>query len=315
MTKVLAATLKNIAAAAEAIKAGKLIIMPTETVYGLAADATNSQAVSKIFTAKDRPADNPLIVHIANMDQLSLITRDVSEAAILLAERFWPGPLTLVLPKNDSVPSVVTGGLDTVAVRMPAHPVALSLIRRAGVPIAAPSANRFMKLSPTRAEHVDSVLARRVEMVLDGGPSKIGVESTVIDCTGDTPQILRPGGVSRGEIEACLGAPLGTNPPDALRKSPGMYARHYAPKATVKIVEKLADRQPGLTFSAPENDRQIRMPKSASAYSAVLYDNLHRLDRMKVSTIYVQEPPEGPEWEAIRDRLAKASAIQKTEES
>jgi L-threonylcarbamoyladenylate synthase len=305
--KVVPATLKNIALAAEALNNGKLVIMPTETVYGLAADATNKQAVKKIFSAKDRPADNPLIIHIADLAQVLTVAREFPVAAQLLAERFWPGPLTLVLPKGEDVHMEVTGGLDTVAIRMPAHPVALSLIRKAGIPIAAPSANRFMKLSPTRAEHVDSVLAKRVEYVLDGGPSKIGVESTVVDCTSEVPRILRPGGVSRGDIEATLGAPLGMMPPDELRRSPGMYQRHYAPKAALKVVDKLGEKMSGLTFEAPLNQKQIKMPKSAGAYSTVLYDSLHKLDRMKVPTIYVQEPPEGPEWEAVRDRLQKAS--------
>ena len=308
--KVLPATLKNIGLAAEALKAGKLVVMPTETVYGLAADATNKTAIKKLYTAKDRPADNPLIIHIADLSQVEMVAREFPESAQLLAERFWPGPLTLVLPKAEGVPMEVTGGLDTVAVRMPAHPVALSLIRKAGIPVAAPSANRFMKLSPTRAEHVDSVLARRVEMVLDGGPSKVGVESTVVDCTGESPRILRPGGIPRGEIEATLGSPMGTMPPDALRKSPGMYQRHYAPKATLKLVDKLTEKMAGLTFDAPANPKQIKMPLSARAYSAVLYDTLHKLDRMKVSTVYVQMPPEEPEWEAVRDRLDKASSTE-----
>lgn len=307
MSKVVPATLKNIGLAAEALKNGKLVVMPTETVYGLAADATNKAAIKKIFSAKERPTDNPLIIHIADLDQVNLVAREFPKAAQLLAERFWPGPLTLVLPKSDNVDTDVTGGLDTVAIRMPAHPVALSLIRKAGIPVAAPSANRFMKLSPTRAEHVDSVLARKVEMVLDGGPSKIGVESTVVDCTHETPRILRPGGVSRGDIEACLGAPLGTMPPDGTRRSPGLYPRHYAPKAPLKLVESLTDKMAGLTFEQPLNPKQIKMPRSAAAYSSVLYDNLHKLDRMKVAKIYVQEPPEGQEWEAIRDRLQKAS--------
>lgn len=305
--KVLPATLKNIGLAAEALKSGKLVVMPTETVYGLAADATNKAAIKKLYSAKDRPTDNPLIIHIADLAQVELVASEFPESAQLLAERFWPGPLTLVLPKAEDVPSEVTGGLDTVAVRMPAHPVALSLIRKAGIPVAAPSANRFMKLSPTRAEHVDSVLARRVEMVLDGGPSKVGVESTVVDCTGDVPRILRPGGIPRGEIEAALGSPLGMMPPDTLRRSPGMYPRHYAPKATLKLVEKLTEKMSGLTFEAPGNPKQIKMPMSARAYSAVLYDTLHKLDRMKVTTIYVQLPPEEPEWEAVRDRLHKAA--------
>lgn len=306
--KVVPATLKNIALAAEAIRAGKLVVMPTETVYGLAADATNRAAIKKVFAVKERPFENPLIVHIADLDQLEEIAKQVPTCARILAERFWPGPLTLVLLKSDMIPDEVTGGLDTVAVRMPAHPVALSLIRRAGVPIAAPSANRFMKLSPTRAEHVDSVLARRVEWVLDGGPSKVGVESTVVDCSGEGARILRPGGVPRGEIAAALGGPLGTQPPDDLaRRSPGMYRRHYAPKADLKLVEALTEKMAGLTFEKPANEKQIKMPKSAPAYSAVLYDNLHKLDRMRVATIYVQAPPDGPEWEAVRDRLEKAS--------
>lgn len=305
--KVVPATLKNIGLAAEALLNGKLVVMPTETVYGLAADATNRQAVKKIFSAKERPSDNPLIVHIADLSQIPLIASAFPRAAQVLAERFWPGPLTLVLPKADGVCPEVTGGLDSVAVRMPAHPVALSLIRKAGIPIAAPSANRFMKLSPTRPEHIDAVLARKVEMVLDGGPSKVGVESTVVDCTGDYPRILRPGGVSRGDIEAALGEPLGTMPPDQMRRSPGMYQRHYAPKAPLKIVERLSERMAGLTFDVPLNEKQIKMPKAIGPYSAMLYDALHKLDRMKVSTIHVQEPPAGPEWETVRDRLAKAS--------
>lgn len=305
--KVVPATLKNIALAAEALKAGKLVVMPTETVYGLAADATNKAAVKKIFSAKERPSDNPLIVHIADLSQISIVAREFPLAAQVLAERFWPGPLTLVLPKAEGFNTEVTGGLDTVAVRMPAHPVALSLIRKAGIPIAAPSANRFMKLSPTRPDHIDAVLGKRIELVLDGGPSKIGVESTVVDCCSETPRILRPGGVSRGDIEAVLGYPLGTMPPEEIRRSPGMYQRHYAPKAALKLVEKLTEKMPGLTFEAPLNPKQIKMPKSAGAYSAVLYDSLHKLDRMKASTIYVQQPPEGSEWEAVRDRLAKAS--------
>lgn len=312
--KVVPATLKNIGLAAEAIKNGKLVVMPTETVYGLAADATNKQAVKRLFTVKERPAENPLIIHIADIAQIALVAREFPRAAQLLAERFWPGPLTLVLPKAESVHPEVTGGLDTVAVRMPAHPVALSLIRRAGVPIAAPSANRFMKLSATRAEHVDSVLAKKVEMVLDGGPSKIGVESTVVDCSGESIRILRPGGVSRGDIEATLNGPLGTVPPDEVRRSPGMYHRHYAPRATLKLVRALTEKMAGLTLDPPLSPKQIKMPRSAAAYSAVLYDNLHRLDRMRVSTIYVQEPPETPEWEAVRDRLTKASDPPETSE-
>lgn len=305
--KIVEASPENIARAAEALRAGKLVIMPTETVYGLAADATNPAAVKRIFEAKQRPSENPLIVHIAHVSEVSSIARELPPAAAKLAVRFWPGPLTIVLPKKPSVPDEVTGGLDTVAVRVPNHPVALALIREAGVPIAAPSANRFMKLSPTRAEHIDPELLDYVEFVLDGGQSEIGVESTVVDCTNTFPRILRPGGVSRGQIEAALGGPLGANPPDVSRRSPGMYQRHYAPQSPLKLVDRLSADMPGLTFDQPLNDRQIKMPQSAPAYSAVLYDNLHHMDRLGLPTIYVQCPPQGPEWEVVRDRLQKAS--------
>lgn len=280
--------------------------MPTETVYGLACDALNEAAVAKIYSAKGRPSENPLIVHIEDVSMLETLAERVPEAAWKLAERFWPGPLTLVLPKALDIPRGVTGGLDTIAVRMPAHPVALSLIKRAGRPIAAPSANLFMGLSPTRIEHLDPKLAKLVEIALDGGPARVGVESTVLDCTEETVRILRPGGVSRADIQAALGAPLAAPPPNSQR-SPGMYARHYAPRATLKLVPELTANQPGLTLDAPQSLRQIKMPQNPRAYSAVLYDALHRLDRLRVKTIYVQQPPAEPEWEAVLDRLAKAS--------
>ena len=304
--KILQAKVSNIAEAAKIIRAGGLVIMPTETVYGLAADALNEEAVEKIFAAKSRPEENPLIVHIHEVEMLEVLTSEVPEEALRLAERFWPGPLTLVLPKSENISKRVTGGLDTVAVRMPAHPVALSLIKRADRPIAAPSANPFMGLSPTRVEHLDPKLVKAVDLVLDGGPSRIGLESTVVDCTAGHVQILRPGGISRGAIEAALGTRL-LSPPTTGHRSPGMYARHYAPRATVKLVESLAANQPGLTLETPQTPRQIKMPNDPRAYSATLYDALHRLDRLRVKTIYVQQPPAEPEWEAVLDRLTKAS--------
>lgn len=304
--KIVPANAKNVALAAKAIRAGKLVVMPTETVYGLAADAMSPKAVRAIFQAKERPPENPLIVHIADIGQVSEVAREFPKAARILAERFWPGPLTIVLPKAAAVDAVVTGGLDTVAVRMPAHPVALALIREAGTPIAAPSANRFMKLSPTRPEHIDPVLVSKVVLVLDGGPSVVGVESTVVDCTNQVPRILRPGGISRGDIEATLGAPLGASPPDT-KRSPGMYRRHYAPKTALRLVERLDTEMAGLTFGDPLNGQQIKMPGSAGAYSSMLYDCLHKLDGMELSAIFVQRPPDLPEWEAVRDRLLKAS--------
>jgi L-threonylcarbamoyladenylate synthase len=305
--KVLLANVANISLAAKAIREGLLVIMPTETVYGLACDATNEEAVARVYAAKARPRENPLIVHIESLDDLDRIAAEVSPEARRLTERFWPGPLTIVFPKAKDFPGYVTGGLDTVAVRMPAHPVALSLIKRSGTPLAAPSANPFMGLSPTRIEHLDLKLVKDVEIALDGGPSRVGVESTVVDCSSDGVRVLRPGGVSRADLQAAIGAPLAMPPADSERRSPGMYARHYAPRAVLKLVSELGAGQPGLTLGTPLSPRQIKMPADPRAYSAALYDSLHRLDRLRVKVIYVQEPPSTPEWEAVIDRLEKAS--------
>lgn len=305
---VLPPTPANIQRAAAAILNGELVAMPTETVYGVAANVFDEEAIQKLFRAKGRPSDNPLIVHISDFVQLEEIVSEWTPEADILANRFWPGPLTLVVKKAEAVPNVVTGALDTVGVRMPDHPVALELIEAAGVPLVGPSANRFMHLSPTRAENVDPGLAKHLAMVLDGGPCKVGLESTVIDVTQDPPRILRPGGVSRGEIQAALGRPLGQVPHDGMRRSPGMYARHYAPVAPVILVEAVGSGEAGLVFGEKANERQIRMPNDPRAYGASLYDALHRLDSMEVPAIYVQLPPDDVNWEAIHDRLRKASA-------
>jgi L-threonylcarbamoyladenylate synthase len=305
---ILQPTIENVAAAAQALRDGQLVVMPTETVYGLAADATNREALLRVFETKGRPAENPLIVHVTSLEQLWAVVSDFSAAAAILASRFWPGPLTLVLPKHPGVPSEVTAGLDTVAVRMPAHPVAIALIQEVGRPVAAPSANRFMGLSPTKAEHVDIEIEEKVAMILDGGPCRIGLESTVVDCTAATPRILRPGGVTRADIQAALGGPLDNPPANSQRRSPGMYARHYAPRATVELVDTVPAEAAGLTLDGNRSDRQVKMPRDAQAYSSVLYDALHQLDSLGVDKIYVQRPPAGPEWEAVNDRLKKASS-------
>lgn len=281
--------------------------MPTETVYGIAADATNPDAVKKIFAAKGRPSDNPLIVHISDFIQLDEVVGAWNDSADVLANRFWPGPLTLILKKSELIPDEVTGGLDTVAVRMPSHPVALELIEACGVPLAAPSANRFMQLSPTRAEDLDPEIAKHVGMVLDGGPCVIGLESTVVDVTTDPPTVLRPGGVSRGDIEAALGVPLGQLPHGGPRRAPGMYLRHYAPKAAVKLVDRLGKNAAGLTFHEAANERQVKMPLDAAAYGAALYAALHQVDSKQPEMIEVEIPPETAEWEAVHDRLRKAN--------
>jgi L-threonylcarbamoyladenylate synthase len=294
--------------AADALINGELVVVPTETVYGLACNALDPKAVQKVFEAKGRPSDNPLIVHIAAFEQLKDVAQDVPPLAEQLAERFWPGPLTLVLPKRACVPDITTAGLDTVAVRVPSHPVALSLIVAAGVPIAAPSANAFTALSPTSAEDVDPAIADKAVMVLDGGRCEIGLESTVVDLSGEHPRILRPGGVTRSEVQAVVGRPLGHLPPPTIRKSPGLYPRHYAPNAKLVIVERIDDAKPGLTFHEPKTSDQIKMPDDPHAYGANLYRALRRLDTNGIRTIYVENPPSHPDWEAVHDRLKKASA-------
>jgi L-threonylcarbamoyladenylate synthase len=302
--RIVPATEENISSAAELLRAGEIIGMPTETVYGVAAIATDEAAVRKIFDAKKRPADNPLIVHIASLDQILEVAAVLTESAQELAQRFWPGPLTVVLPKSHRIPAVVSGGLDTVAVRVPSHPVALSLIRKSG-PISAPSANTFMRLSPTRAEDIEPELAEHLALILDGGPCVVGVESTVVDCTGPTPRLLRPGGLDRASIEAALGKPLG-DPSGDKRMAPGSYPRHYSPKTPLKLVERLAENQSGITFEEPINPSQLQLPRDPRAYAAALYAALHRLDSVNLETIYVEQPPKEPAWEAVWDRLERA---------
>lgn len=306
---ILKPTPENIQLAAEAILAGELIAMPTETVYGIAADATNPKAIAKLFELKGRPAENPLIVHISDFVQLEDIVGEWTPAADVLANRFWPGPLTLVVKKSDLIPSIVTGGLDTVAVRMPDHPVALEVIESAGVPIAAPSANRFMQLSPTSAGNIDPAISTKLAFILDGGPCRIGLESTVVDITQNPPRILRPGGISRGDIQAALGIQLGEVPSNGERRGPGMYARHYAPYGQVMLCDALGDEDAGLVIGEPKNEMQLQMPGDPVAYGARLYDYLHKLDAMGVPVIKIERPPDTGDWEAVMDRLRKASAI------
>ena len=294
--------------AADAIRRGDLVVIPTETVYGLACNALDSLAVRKVFEAKGRPSDNPLIVHVADFSQVADVAEDLPELAKKLAERFWPGPLTLVLKRKPVVPDVTTAGLDTVAVRVPNHPVALDVIRRAGLPIAAPSANVFAGLSPTSAEDVDPRIAERAVMVLDGGRCEVGLESTVVDLSGEHPRILRPGGVTRAQVQSVVGGPLGHMPPPEVRRGPGMYPRHYAPNAKVVLVEKMNGAQPGLTFHEPQTGDQIKMPEDPVAYGATLYRALRRLDLQGHQAIYVELPPNEPDWEAVYDRLKKASS-------
>ncbi len=337
-TEILPATEEHIARAAEVIRAGGLVAFPTETVYGLGANALNDQAVRKIFIAKERPADDPLIIHIAHAQQLALLAQHTSQRVWDLAERFWPGPLTLVLPKTERVPPVTTGGLETVAVRAPAHPVAKRLIELSGAPIAAPSANLFGRPSPTTAQHVWEDLNGRIELILDGGPTPIGVESTVVDLTQDPPMVLRPGGVTLEELRDVLGEVrlLDSSAREAARRSPGTRWRHYAPRAKLLIVEPgqaedeakrlLAQgyRRVGVILRREfEGSKvptpQLRelsnsfivelMPSDVQSYARRLFAVLRELDHSGVEVIVVEKIAERGLGRAIMDRLRRASAL------
>jgi len=287
--------------AAGLIRAGELVAFPTETVYGLGANALDPAAVEKIYAAKRRPATSPLIVHVSSIEMARSLVREWPERAEQLARIFWPGPLTLVLPKQPHVPDRVTAGLDTVGVRMPANPIAQELIREAGVPIAAPSANRFTELSPTTAQHVRDALGDRVAMVLDGGRTTVGIESTVLSLAGQDAVLLRPGMVTQREIEAVIGpVRVLQDAPEGSHSSPGLHARHYSPKTPLILMEA---GQP------PPSGRGVclQMPSDPRAYAAVLYERLHEADAQGLDWIAVERPPATAEWSAIRDRLERAS--------
>jgi L-threonylcarbamoyladenylate synthase len=312
--------------AARLLRDGGLVAFPTETVYGLGANALDPVAVAGIFAAKGRPANNPIIVHVADAPTAQTVA-DWTETAARLAERFWPGPLTMVLPRRLMVPDIVTAGGPTVAVRVPAHPVARALIRRAEVPLAAPSANRSTQLSPTRADHVLRGLGGRIPLILDGGPTAGGLESTVLDVTCSPPRLLRPGLVSLADIEAFLGTRLcqASHAPGSTRSlpSPGMMARHYAPRAVLECApDEDRDRVEGLcrrglrvgwlTFLPPPISpvaglRVVQMPRDPIAYATRLYAVLHTLDDDGRERIVATLPPETEEWQAVRDRLQRAA--------
>lgn len=303
---ILPATADNIELGAEALRQGRLVGMPTETVYGVAADALNPDAVALTFEVKGRPRENPLIIHVASVEQVLDVASEFPAAAARLAERFWPGPLTMVLKRRAIVPDVVTGGLDSVAVRLPAHPVARALIETFGGPVTAPSANPFMGLSATRASDIDRDLRGRLALVLDGGQGAIGLESTVVDVR-DEVRLLRPGAITRAEIEEVLGRTVvvGTS---GERRAPGQYERHYAPRARLRIAEALGESDLGITFDEPTHPGQIQLPLDPLSYGAQLYATLHELDRLAPTEIVVQSPPTSAEWDAVWDRLRKASS-------
>lgn len=311
-----------IAAAAAVLRAGGLVAFPTETVYGLGADALDPAAVRRIYEAKGRPDFNPIIVHVAGIDQARALTRHWPAHATRLANRFWPGPLTLVLPKDIAVPDIVTAGLDAVGIRVPAHPVALALLRAAGLPVAAPSANRYTQLSPTHADHVAEALGDRVDVLLDGGAAQVGIESTVVDLTGPVPRLLRPGMISAAALEEVVGplaAPVAEPVGDAPRTSPGQVERHYAPRTPLQLMareelERVAASAPGdcgaLVYSEvrlPPGTAVVQLPAHPDGYARGLYAALHRLDASARDRILVESPPDLPEWSAVSDRLRRAA--------
>lgn len=303
---VLTPTRDNLDKVAVAILAGQHAILPTETVYGLAADASNEDAVQQIFELKGRPSDNPLIVHVSSLKQAEEFAEPLSDIGHLLAESLMPGPLTLVMKKRSHVSRIVTGGLDTVAIRMPDHAACLAVMELGNVALAMPSANLFMGLSPTNVTMIDPDLGNQVYAVVDGGPCSFGIESTVLDITAK-PTILRPGSVTREEIEAVLRQDVSSsNKLD--RRSPGMYRRHYSPKTKCGIAAKLRDDQPGLVFHDPANENQIFMPNDPKAYAHLLYASLAELDAKDLGTFFIEAPPEDGRWAAVWDRLIKATA-------
>ena len=303
VTRIVAADDAGIAAAAAALARGEVVGLPTETVYGLAADAKNDDALRRVFSVKGRPVDHPLIVHVADASWLDTLAEEVPPACRALVEHAWPGPLTVIVRANDSVSRVATGGRDTVAVRMPAHDAALAVIARLGRPVAAPSANRFGGVSPTTARHVADDLVSDVALVVDGGACAIGVESTIVDCTLARPEILRPGAVTDDDVRRIL-APRGTKIGDGTTgepRAPGMLARHYAPAARLVLHESAATLPPD---GAPVLDCTGDLVESAR----MLYARLREHDAAGHAVLYVLLPPARGLGHALRDRLRKAAA-------
>lgn len=324
--------MKLLGRAVDLLRSGGLVAFPTETVYGLGADATNPQAIAKIFAAKGRPPTNPLIVHIADAATARRYCTTWPDAATKLANAFWPGPLTLVLPKSSNIVNSVTAGRATVGLRVPDHPLALELLRAFDGPIAAPSANKSNRISPTTAQHVRDELGDAIDLILDGGPCRVGIESTVLDLTGKAPTILRLGGVSRQQIEAVIG-PVGliartaTNEPAT---SPGQFPVHYSPRTPAFRFEVAWASRPylpgekrtgetpvppadcGMINIGPSDlpikaGRSIALPPDPTAYARHLYEVLRELDSMNLTAIYIEMPPDQPEWAAVRDRLQRAT--------
>jgi L-threonylcarbamoyladenylate synthase len=316
--------------AAAILRAGGLVAFPTETVYGLGADASNPAAVAKIFAAKGRPQDHPVIVHLAGVELLSLWAGEIPAAAHELAAAFWPGPLTLILKRAAGVPDCVTGGQDTVGLRIPGHPVALALLQafageaggRVFSGVAAPSANKFGRISPTTAGHVRAELGDEVDCVLDGGECSVGIESTIVDLSRGRAVLLRPGQVTRAQIAAVVGAEVGL-PDAAAPRVSGALQSHYAPRTPLHLIAaaELPARLAALRgkkiavlarADAPAGLNDVdwqTAPRAAAAYAHELYASLRRLDALGCDAILVEAPPAAPEWQGVNDRLRRASSL------
>lgn len=318
--RILEATPEAISEAADLLKQGRLVAFPTETVYGLGAAANQPAAVKRLFETKGRPADHPVIVHLGDASWLSAWAAEPPYAARQLAEAFWPGPLTLVLRRAEGVPDEVTGGAHTVGLRMPDHPVALALLRSFGNAVAAPSANRFGRISPTRAEHVAFDLGTDVDLILDGGPCQVGVESTIIDLSSGTPRLLRPGGVPLEAVEQLLGTRVGSamdSTRDDAPRAPGTLPSHYAPstitvavpRATLADVAQVDDAVLAFGSDPTQGRATIVLPGDAVAAARGLYDALRRLDAAAATRILIEIPPDEPQWRTVRDRIFRAAAV------
>ena len=304
------------------LKAGQVVAIPTETVYGLAADATNENALRQIYAIKQRPMDNPLIVHIADASQVANWAAECSPLAQKLANAFWPGPFTLVLPAKDSVSAIVRANQPTVALRVPNHPLALQVLKQSGLSLAAPSANKFTQLSPTTAAHVSLSLGESQD-VLDGGACSVGIESTIVSVNGDDWQLLRLGMITQTEIQEIAGKPALKNEKNNTPKVPGQHLLHYSPVTPVKLFQSRAAL---LTYAksniancaalliSDNNDLNLQinceyliLPNQAALAAEQLYSALHQLDKLKVAQILVELPPSNLEWLAVLDRLTRAS--------
>jgi L-threonylcarbamoyladenylate synthase len=322
MVRVVRATQVEIETAVQALRDGELVAFPTETVYGLGANAANPAAVAKIFAAKGRPPEHPVIVHLDSPRYLHRWVREVPAAAMRLAEAFWPGPLTMVMPRAATVHDVITGGQDTIAIRVPSHPMAQQLLTAFGGGIAAPSANRYGHLSPTRAEHVREELGESVRVLLDGGECQIGIESTIVSFEGKDVRLLRPGSITAAQVRNLLGelliGPDGTSP-----RVPGSSPMHYAPNTPMTIVpsgeidaqadiasaggRRVAVLAQRLPLRAHKTVTWINAGRRAEVYARELYNNLRTLDRAGCQRILVQSVPDGEAWVAVRDRLLRAA--------